>query len=171
MFIGGILVITKDYGVRATTIEGQNALLHRCALRKFRVTYRQITRDQITSDGRSKRAWSNCVLCLPFILSGSPNEFWRHTCDACVTTRRLGLRAGSSCRPKGALEWSYYGIRIRQSFVTNLLYHNVWTGYCNALNAKTSDLYSLSDLFLFRNTVNRTRPKSSNTAALIGSLT
>ena len=56
MFIGGILVITKDYGVRATTIEGQNALLHRCALRKFRVTYRQITRDQIASDGKSKRA-------------------------------------------------------------------------------------------------------------------
>ena len=25
MFIGGMLVITKGYGVRATTIEGQNA--------------------------------------------------------------------------------------------------------------------------------------------------
>ena len=61
MFIGGIPVITKDYGVRATTIEGQNALLHRCALRKFRVTYRQITRDQITSDGRSKRARASLI--------------------------------------------------------------------------------------------------------------
>ena len=33
------LVITKGYGARATTIEGQNAfaLLKRCALRKFHV--------------------------------------------------------------------------------------------------------------------------------------
>ena len=34
------------------------------------------------------------VLCIPFILSGSSNECWLHTCDACViTTWRLGLRA------------------------------------------------------------------------------
>ena len=75
-------------------------LLHRCALRKFHVTDSQNTRDQITSDRRSKRAWSNCVLCIPFILSGSPNECWLHTCDACVTTTwRLGLRA-PLCRPQ-----------------------------------------------------------------------
>ena len=30
-------------------------LLQRCALRKFRVTYGQNTRDQITNNGRSKR--------------------------------------------------------------------------------------------------------------------
>ena len=31
--------------------------------------------------------------CLPFILSGSPNECWIHTCDACIiTTWRLGLQ-------------------------------------------------------------------------------
>ena len=80
--------------MRATTIEGQNALLHRCALRKVHVTDGQNTRDQITSDRRSKHAWSKCVLCIPFILSGGPKECWLHTCDACVIkTWRLGLRA------------------------------------------------------------------------------
>ena len=43
------LVITKGYGLRATTIEG---LLQYCALRKFHVTDGQNTRDQIKSDGR-----------------------------------------------------------------------------------------------------------------------
>ena len=54
----------------------------------------QNTRDQITSDRRSKRAWSKCVLCIPYIRSGSPNLCWLHTRDACViTTWRLGLWA------------------------------------------------------------------------------
>ena len=53
-----------------------------CALRKFHVIR------------WSKHAQSNSVLCIPFIPSGSPNECWLHTCDACViTTLRLGLRA------------------------------------------------------------------------------
>ena len=69
-------------------------LLHHCALRKFHVRDSQNTRDQIASDRRSKRAWSKCVLCIPFILNGSPNGCWLHKCDACViTTWRLGLRA------------------------------------------------------------------------------
>ena len=33
-------------------------------------------RDQISSNRRSERAWSKCVLCIPYILSGSPNECW-----------------------------------------------------------------------------------------------
>ena len=66
-----------------------NALLHLRALRKFHVTDGQNTRDQITKCSRS-----NCVLCIPLILSGSPNECWVRTCDACViTTWRLGLQA------------------------------------------------------------------------------
>ena len=33
-------------------------------------------------------------MCIPYILSGSPNQSWLHTCDACViTTWRLGLLA------------------------------------------------------------------------------
>ena len=47
-------------------------LLHRFALSEFHVTDSQNTRDHITSDRRSKRAWSNCVLCIPFIVSRSP---------------------------------------------------------------------------------------------------
>ena len=45
------------------------------------------------SDERSKDAWSHCVLCIPFSLSGSPNKCWPHTCHAlCLrATWRLGL--------------------------------------------------------------------------------
>ena len=69
-------------------------LLQRCSLRWFHVTDSQNTRDQITRGRRLKRAWSNCVLCIPHILGGSQNECWLHICDACViTTWRLGLRA------------------------------------------------------------------------------
>ena len=51
-----ILVITKGYGVRATTIGVQTLLLQCCALRKFQVTDVQNTRDQITRSRRKKRA-------------------------------------------------------------------------------------------------------------------
>ena len=100
------LVITKGYGVRATTIEGQNAFAPRCALRKFHVTDSQNTRDQITSGRKSKRAWSNCALCIPFTLSGRPNECWLHTCDACVITSwRLGLRTPLVARNNAKLQY------------------------------------------------------------------
>ena len=90
------LVITKVDGVRATKIESQNALLHCYALPKFYVTDSQNTRDLITSDRRSKRAWSNCVLGIPFILSGSPNDA---TYMQCIRNNNLDIRiAGSSCR-------------------------------------------------------------------------
>ena len=74
-------------------------LLQRCALRKFhvRVTVGQNTRDQITSDRRSKRAWSKCVLCIPHIPSGSPSESLPHTGDACVIWG-LGLTWGLELR-------------------------------------------------------------------------
>ena len=46
--------------------------------------------DQITSDRTSKCLWSDCVLCVPFIFSGSSNEcgLQRVLCmyRACVTT-------------------------------------------------------------------------------------
>ena len=65
-----------------------------CALCKFHITNGQNTRDQIIRDRRSKHVWSNCMPCIPFIVSGSPNEFWLHTRDACaITTWRLGLHA------------------------------------------------------------------------------
>ena len=61
---------------------------------KFHVRDGQNTRDQITSDRRSKGAGLKCVLCIPFILSGSPNKCWLiHTCDAWVVSygNNLGL--------------------------------------------------------------------------------
>ena len=39
-------------------------------------------------DKRLKRACSNCVLYILFILSGGPNKCWLHTCDACVITNK-----------------------------------------------------------------------------------
>ena len=70
------------------------ALAPLLCFRKFHVTDIQNTRDQITRVKRSKGAWSNCVLFISFIFSGSPNECWLHTCDACViATWRLGLQA------------------------------------------------------------------------------
>ena len=69
-------------------------LLYHYALRKFHMTDNQNTRDQITSDRKSNSMWSNCILCIPFILSGSLNECWLHTSDASViTTWRFGLWA------------------------------------------------------------------------------
>ena len=45
---------------------------------------------------KSKCVWSKCVLCIPYILSGNPNECWLHTCTCdrfVITTWRLGLWA------------------------------------------------------------------------------
>ena len=57
--------------------------------------------DQISSDRRSKRSLSNCILCLPYILSGGPNESWLHTSDTCTTTTwKWGLRAPFVTRNK-----------------------------------------------------------------------
>ena len=67
-------------------------LLQCCALRRFHASDGQNTRDQITRNRSLKRACSNCVLCIPFFLSGSPNECWLHTCDACVIANRLANR-------------------------------------------------------------------------------
>ena len=61
----------------------------------------------ITSDTKSKCTWSKCVLCIPYILCGSPNECL-HTC--------MEIRiAGSSCRP-----WlSFIQIQTCQYIIAN----------------------------------------------------
>ena len=87
--------MVRDCGWQRSEI--QTLLLQHCAfttLPKVYLTDGYNTLDQITRGRRSKRARSNCVLCIPFIFSGRPNDCWLHTCDACViTTWRLGLRA------------------------------------------------------------------------------
>ena len=84
------LVITKGYGMQVTTIESQNAFAPSLCFAEVSHDTCQNTCDQIMSDRKSKCAWSNCVLCIPYILSGSPNKCLLHTCDACIiTTWRL----------------------------------------------------------------------------------
>ena len=76
------LEITKGCGVQATTIEGQNAFAPK-------LFFAQVSRNRWSKytwsnyEGRrSKGAWSNCFLRIPFILNGSPNECWLHTMHA-----------------------------------------------------------------------------------------
>ena len=98
---GNFLIIITSNNQRLRTAgdndrrskRSQTLLLNAALLRKFHLKDGQNTSDQITRGRSSKRAWSSCVWCIPLILSGSPNECWPHTCDACViTTWRLGLR-------------------------------------------------------------------------------
>ena len=53
------------------------------------------TRDQITGGRRWKR-----VLFIPFIFSGSSNEFWPHTFDAGVITNLKIRIAGDERSPQ-----------------------------------------------------------------------
>ena len=49
------------------------------------------------------------LVCIPYILSGSPDECWLHTWDACaITTWRLGLRAPLVTHNYFAKFWSSY---------------------------------------------------------------
>ena len=78
----------------------------------------------ITSDIRSKCTCSNCVLCIPYFLCGSPNK-WLHTCNACVYNNNLEIRiAGSSCR----LWLSFIQIQTCQYILAN----SFWVKLINA---------------------------------------
>ena len=58
---------------------------------------------QIPNERRPNGDWSNCILSIPFILSGSPSECRLYTCDACtilITTWTLRLRAPLVARSK-----------------------------------------------------------------------
>ena len=62
------------------------------------------------------------VLCIPFILSGSPNECWLNTCDTCViTTWRLGSRTP-------IVTHNYYSFKIFLHFwlakIPQIINHN-----------------------------------------------
>ena len=70
---------------------------------KFYLTDGQNTRKQLTRGRKSKRASSKSVLYIPIILSGSPNECWPYTCDACViinTNQRLRSAGDNDQRSK-----------------------------------------------------------------------
>ena len=66
----------------------------------------------ITSDIRSKRTCSKCILCIPYILCGSPNEYL-HTCNACViTTWRLELQAPLVARDYPLYKYKHVNIYL-----------------------------------------------------------
>ena len=52
------ILVVPSSNQRLPSAKVKALLLQRCALRKFHVTDGQNTRDQITSDRKSKRAWS-----------------------------------------------------------------------------------------------------------------
>ena len=72
-------------------------LLNAVLCTSFTVTDNQNMCDQIMGDSSSKCVSSYCILCIPYIRSGSPNKSWLHTCDTCVITTwaelfKAGLR-------------------------------------------------------------------------------
>ena len=83
-------------------------LLQRSVLCRFHATDSQNMRDQITTGRTSKHGWSHCLLCIPFILSGSPNKL------LAIYMRRMRNNnleikiMGSSCRPQLFYYWKYY---------------------------------------------------------------
>ena len=82
------ILVVPSSNQRLRSAKVKALLLQRCALRKFHVTDGQNTRYQITSDRRSKRAWSKCVLyipCIDFLVEVQTNH-WLHKYDACVIT-------------------------------------------------------------------------------------
>ena len=84
----------------------------------------------------------------------------------------------------GVFHWLCSGIRIRQRFwskslvpwsldyvnatYVGIFYFKQISKYYSAMNAKTCGFESFFHLFLFRNTISRTRPKSDSIAPDIG---
>ena len=116
------LVITRRlWSAGWQQLEGQNVFaIQCCALHKFHMTEGQHMLDQITSGRMSKCVWLKCVLCIPYILSGSPNECCLHPHDECIiTTWRLGWRAPLVARNYFAkflsaflLIWEIYNLSV-----------------------------------------------------------
>ena len=78
----------------------------------------------ITSHIRSKRTCSKCVLCIPYILCGSPND-WLHTCNA-MCNNNLEIRiAGSSWR-------LWLSFIQRSTCQNNILANSFWVKLINA---------------------------------------
>ena len=72
-------------------------------------------------DGRrSKRAWPNCVLCIPFMFSGIPNECWLHTWDTCNNNLEIRIM-GSSWRTHNLV---IHVAQNRTKYLNNQLYKN-----------------------------------------------
>ena len=82
-----------------------NAVL--CAGLTWRIVKTRVIR--LRGGRRSKHAWSNCILSILFILSGSPNKCFQHTYMQRTPNNNLEIRiADSSCRPQLFYYWKYY---------------------------------------------------------------
>ena len=93
--------------------------------RRFHVTDSQNTRDQITRDRRSKHAWSNCVLCIPFILRDGPLEnLWGGGGAGLAKYKKKYSSKGrlnekNSCTPINPKKYSFYG--LKKIYARNLI--------------------------------------------------
>ena len=88
-----VAIMTPGGGIWGYLYTKTNQRSKCCALRRFHMTDGQNACYQITNDRRSKCAWSNCVLHIPFILSGSPMYAgYIHATHAWLKTGRLGLQ-------------------------------------------------------------------------------
>ena len=70
-------------GVQARSKTVKMLLLQFRALHKFHTVEGGNTRDEITTDRKSRCTSPDFVLCIPFILSGSLHECWPLMCSAC----------------------------------------------------------------------------------------
>ena len=93
----------------------------------------------ITSDIRSKRTYSKYVLCIPYILCGSLNE-WLHTCNACViTTWRLELQAPLVARDYPLYKYKHVNIHLFQlRLLPWTVFHSLHCTMINSCSGKFS---------------------------------
>ena len=88
-----VAIMTPGGGIWGYLYTKTNQRSKCCALCRFHMTDSQNAYYQITNDRRLKCAWSNCVLHIPFILSGSPMYAgYIHATHAWLKTGRLGLQ-------------------------------------------------------------------------------
>ena len=88
-----VAIMTPGGGIWGYLYTKTNQRSKCCALCRFHMTDGQNACYQITNDRRSKCAWPNCVLHIPFILSGSPMYAgYIHATHAWLKTGRLGLQ-------------------------------------------------------------------------------
>ena len=106
-----IIIASNNQGLRSLGRQRSKVktrLLRRSVLCRFRATDSQNMRDQITTGRTSKHGWSHCLLCIPFILSGSPNKLLA-TYMRRMRNNNLEIKiAGSSYRPQLFYYWKYY---------------------------------------------------------------
>ena len=103
---------------------------------------------------RSQRTWSNCVLCIPLILRGGPNECWLHSCHACViTTWRLGFRTtrGACNFHNNNHHHHHYYYYYYMTIIIDILYYFNYLDFGNINTAFCSKRFSFFpwDIFLF----------------------